>query len=84
MVALSGIDEHLAVHNLGDLNGAGSLHLALLAALTFFSVHSRVPLTDDGQVVQFRLDAVVGAAAHGDLKLVGQLYIMVADVVQPV
>ena len=37
-------------------------------------------MTDDAQVVQVGLDAVVGAAAHSDLELVRQLHVVVAVV----
>ena len=71
VVAEAGVDDQLFVHHLCDLDRAVQLHLALLAAPALLRIHFRVPLTDDGQVIQFRLDTVVGAAAYGDLKLWG-------------
>ena len=79
-VALLRIDDRLAVHHLGHMDGAGLL--TDLAALAQLRVDQGDPLAHDAHVVQIRLDAVVGAAAHGDLEFVRQDHIVVAVVIQ--
>ena len=51
-------------------DGAGLFDLADLAAAAFGEVVRRHALADDAEVVQIGLDAVVRAAADGDLELV--------------
>ena len=46
--------------------------------MTLGKVDHRHALTDDAEIVEVRLDAVVGAAADCDLKLVGQRYAVIA------
>ena len=72
------VDDHLAVPDLRHLNGAGIFHLAHLTAAALLQIYLRDPLTDNTQVVQIRLDAVIGAAAYGDFKFMRQLHIMIA------
>ena len=80
VVAGVGVDVNLAVHHFRGLDGAVLLHLTDLAAPALGVVHHGHPLAHDAQIVQVRLDAVVGAAAHGNLELVGQGHAVVANV----
>lgn len=60
-------------------DGAGFFDLADLAAAAFGEVVRRHALADDAEVVQIGLDAVVRAAADGDLELVRQSDVVPAD-----
>ena len=77
VVAQSGIDDQTAIFQLRRADGAGGLDLALFAALALGLVIARDPGAHDAQIVQVRLDAVVGTAAHRDLELVGQRHVRV-------
>lgn len=80
VVAGGGVDVQGAVFQLGHMDGAVGLHLADLAAAALGGVDHGHTLAHDAQVVQIGLDAVVGAAAHRDLELVGQGDAVVAQV----
>ena len=66
------------VLQLGRAHGADLNHAAFLAAVALVLVQAGDALADNPQVVQVRLDAVIGAAAHGDFELVGQPHATVA------
>ena len=74
------VHDHLAVRHGRGLHGTALGDPALLTAPAGFQVHGLDPLADDGQVVDVGLDAVVGTAAGGDLELVGQLDVVIAQV----
>ena len=74
------IDIDLAVHDLGDVDGTCLHDLTLLAAVAFGKVRDGDLLPDDAQVVQIRLDAVIGAAADADFEFVGQGDVVIAQV----
>ena len=80
MVAGIRIDGNLAVFQLGRVDGAVLLNLTFLAAPAFFGVRYRHPLTHHAQVVQVGLDAIIGAAAYGNLEFMGQGHIMIAHI----
>ena len=71
------------LHGAG-VHGAGGDHRALGAALAQGTVVLGHPLADDANIVEFRLGAVVGAAADGDLEFVGKDDLPVALVKTPV
>ena len=64
--------DDLPIFYAGRAHRAGVFHLAFLAAPAFFQIHRRDSLAYDAQVVEIRLDAVVGAAAHGNFELMRQ------------
>ena len=80
VVAEALVDDDLAVNHSSGLHGAAFSDPALAAAPALLQVHFLDPLADDAQIVQVGLDAVVGAAAGGDLELVGQLHAVIAQV----
>jgi hypothetical protein len=51
------------------------------AADAFFLIQNGNPLTDDADVVEVGLHAVVGAAANGDLEFVGKLDAVIALII---
>ena len=56
---------------LDDMDGAGLGWLAEAAGPAFFQIQPGHPLADDADIVEHGLYAVVRAAAHGDLELMG-------------
>ena len=72
IIADAGIDMDLAVNELDGFHGAGKFRRTLLAAVTLFIVRRKNTLPDDAEIVEVRLDAVVGTAPYCDLKLVRQ------------
>ena len=83
VVADALVDLRHAVAQRGRAHGAGLDHAALLAPVALVRVQVGDPLADNAQIVQIRLDAVVGTAAYGNLELVGQADRVVA-LVEPV
>ena len=78
MVAGVGIDRKLAVNELCSADRAGDLNLTFLAAAAFLEVVRGNTLTDDAEVVEVGLYAVVRAAADRDLEFVGKGNVVVA------
>lgn len=77
---IAGVDVHLelSVVELGDFNGAGILDLTFFAALAFGKIKLGHELADDSHIIELRLYTVIGTAAHGNLKFVGQGYMVIA------
>ena len=82
VIAGAVIDRDLSVDQLRHFDRAVILHLADLASAAFLQIDLRHSLADDAQVIQIRLHAVVGTAAHRDLELVRQLDFTVS-VIEP-
>ena len=83
VVADRGINAHLAVCPDSGCHGAGLLYAALAAATALVSRERRHPLTHNTQVIEVRLDAVIRAAADGDLKFMRQCNMTVAFIESP-
>ena len=78
MIAQAFVEAELTVNDLCGANGAGGLYLTLLATAAFFKIVCGHALTDDAEVVEVGLYAVVGAAADRDLEFMGKLDLVVA------
>lgn len=73
------VNMHFAVDDLGSAYGTGLFTLALAAATALICVKFRYTLAHDAHIIQVRLDAVVRAAAYGNLEFVGQGNGAIAD-----
>ena len=80
VVADSSVNGDFSVDKLGCLHRAGSFYLAFFAALAGVNVDVGNVLTDDAEVVEVGLYAVIGAASAGNFEFVGQLDLTVAEI----
>ena len=76
--AESPVDLHDAVLHVGGVDRTALRGQTSSTAVAVLGVILRHPLPHDAEVVEGGLDAVVGAAADPDFKLVGQLYVVPA------
>ena len=74
------VDDNFAVCHLCRLDGTLFLHLTDLTAAALCGIDLRNLLTDDTQIIQVRLDTVVGTPAYSDLEFVRKLYLAIAMV----
>ncbi len=72
------VNLHHSVYHLCRIYRTSFLHRTLLAAIAVILLINGDPLSDDAKVIEIRLYAVVGASAHGDLKLVGKQHLTVS------
>ena len=75
------INLQLAVHHPGSLGGAAFFNLTDSAAAAHIVIEHGHLMALHTEVIQGWLHAAVGAAAHGNFKLVGQLHVVPADIV---
>ena len=82
MVAALLRNPNLPVRELRDFDRAAIFNLTDLAALTLGQINLRLTLSDNPQIIQIRLHAVIRASAYRNLEFVRQRHIMVARIVE--
>ena len=73
MVASIGIKIELTVDKLCRADGTSRLDLTFCASAALVKIVCGNALTDDSEVIEVGLDAVVGASANRDIEFVGEL-----------
>ena len=73
MIASVFVDLELAVNEHCRADGAGCLYLTLFTSAALIEIVCGNALTDDAEVVEVGLYAVVGTAAERDLEFMGEL-----------